>query len=218
MSSWYPWDDREISPEAARALQREPAKSVRARDEVESLRFIAGVDCAYREDHCLAAAVVWDLRDGTVVEESSAAVPLRFLYLPGLLSFRELPGAVAALGALGQRYDGVICDGHGYAHPRRFGLACHLGVALETPSIGCAKSLLVGDYELPAEARGSRSEIVDHGETVGVALRTAGGVRPVFVSVGHMVTLDRACSVVLECATRYRLPEPTRLADRLLRR
>lgn len=159
--------------------------------------------------------VVWDAEAREAIEAHVAWRPLTFPYVPGLLSFREAPAALAVLRRLRMRPDAILCDGHGVAHPRRFGLACHLGVVTGLPSVGCAKSRYVGEHREPGRLRGARSALVDAGERVGTVLRTRRGVKPVFVSVGHRFGLREAERLVLRCAVRYRLPEPTRLADRL---
>jgi deoxyribonuclease V len=139
-----------------------------------------------------------------------------FPYVPGLLSFREIPVVLDALGKLRHPPDLLLCDGQGYAHPRRFGLACHLGVLTGIPAIGVAKSRLIGEYAEPGSNKGDWSPLMDGGEVIGAVLRTRDNVNPVYVSVGHRIELDAAQRIVLACATRYRLPEPTRLADRLV--
>jgi deoxyribonuclease V len=173
------------------------------------------LDAAFSRDgrYCLAAAVLWDLVDLVVVERRVATRRLGFPYVPGLLSFREAPALLAALRKLQRAPDVLMCDGQGLAHPRRFGIACHVGLICQRPAIGCAKSLLVGEHDvLPAE-RGARVPLRHRGESVGTVLRTQSGIKPVYVSVGHRMDLATAERLVLACAVRYRLPEPTRLAD-----
>jgi deoxyribonuclease V len=177
------------------------------------LRLVAGVDCAFGTGEVFASAVLYDVETGVAVETRGARRPLRFPYVPGLLSFREAPAILAALRALRGTPDALLCDGHGLAHPRRFGIACHLGVLCDLPSVGVAKSLLVGTHSPPGERRGQRSMLRHHGECIGSVLRTRAGVRPVYVSVGHRIDLPSAVRLVLRCATGFRLPEPTRLAD-----
>ena len=179
---------------------------------------VAGLDAAYSRDgtRCIAGAIVWDVERCRVVEQRVASRPLTFPYVPGLLSFREAPSLLAALRKLRANPDALMCDGHGLAHPRRFGIACHLGVLVDLPSVGCAKSRLVGSHRLPAERRGARAALTDRGQKVGVVLRTRRGVKPVFVSVGHRIDAESAVALVLRCGGGYRLPEPTRLADRLV--
>jgi deoxyribonuclease V len=139
----------------------------------------------------------------------------RFPYVPGYLSFREAPAALAAMRRLRRDPDLIVCDGQGFAHPRRFGLACHLGLLANLPSIGVAKSRLIGEHAVLGSQRGEWVPLVDDGERIGVVLRTRTGVRPVYVSVGHRISLETAIDYVLRCTTRYRLPETTRQAHRL---
>ena len=178
---------------------------------------VAGVDASYRGDVGRAAIVVLD-RDFRRVEEVAVEGEIRFPYVPGYLSFREIPLLLEAWRKLRAKPDLVIVDGQGVAHPRRLGIASHLGVALDLPSIGCAKSRLIGTYDEPAPERGARSPLKDGGETIGAALRTRTGTNVVYVSTGHRVSLATAVKTVLACAPRYRLPEPQRLADQLSKR
>jgi deoxyribonuclease V len=140
---------------------------------------------------------------------------VRFPYVPGYLSFREIPVVLAALAKLRVRPDVLLCDGQGYAHPRRFGLACHLGVLTDIPSIGVAKSRLIGEHSVLARAKGSWTPLRDGVEVIGAVVRTRTGVKPLYVSVGHRVSLEMALKIVLRCTTKYRLPETTRAAHRL---
>ncbi|GHH82553.1 endonuclease V [Streptomyces sulfonofaciens] len=181
---------------------------------------VTGVDVAYDDerDVVVAAAVVLDAATLTVVEEATAAGPVAFPYVPGLLAFRELPAVLAALDSLAGDPGLVVCDGYGRAHPRRFGLASHLGVLTGLPALGVAKNPFTFSCADPPAARGSTSPLLDGGEVVGRALRTQDGVRPVFVSVGHRVDLETACAHTLRLAPRFRLPESTRHADALCRR
>jgi deoxyribonuclease V len=181
-------------------------------------RFVAGLDAAFSADDelCFAAVVLWDLRRHQVVEQHVAIRPLVFPYIPGLLSFREVPALLAALRKLKQTPDALMCDGQGVAHPRRFGIACHLGVVCDLPAVGCAKSRLIGTHGEPSMARGSQMPLTDKGEIIGTVLRTQTGVRPVYVSIGHKADLSAAAQMVMDCAVKYRLPEPTRLADQLV--
>ncbi|GGU22847.1 endonuclease V [Streptomyces lavendofoliae] len=181
---------------------------------------VTGVDVAYDDERDLvaAAAVVLDARTLTVVEEATAVGRVSFPYVPGLLAFREIPTVLAALGALRGEPGLVVCDGYGRAHPRRFGLASHLGVLTGLPVIGVAKNPFTFSYERPAPGRGASTPLVADDEEVGRALRTQEGVKPVFVSAGHRVTLDNACVHTLHLAPRYRIPETTRRADSLCRR
>ena len=180
---------------------------------------VAGLDVAYSDDDKRLAAAVVVLRtaDLSVVDTAVVRGTPAFPYIPGLFAFREVPALLDALDRLSVRPDVLICDGHGLAHPRRFGLAAHLGVLTGLPAFGVGKTRLVGDWEPVGEQRGERSPLVDAGETVGAVLRTQTGVKPVFVSVGHRIGLDRACELTLGLAPRYRLPETTRVADRACR-
>jgi deoxyribonuclease V len=203
-----------LSYKAAVALQKRLAANVSLRSAVGRLRHIAGVDVSYavKPDAMYAGAVVLDARDLSVVERRGAVRKTRFPYIPGLLSFRETPAILAAMKKLKTRPDCIIVDGQGIAHPRRFGIASHLGVILDIPTIGCAKSLLVGGHGPVGEARGSWAALRFERRVIGRALRTRDAVKPVFVSPGHKVSFSRAAEIVLRCCTRYRLPEPTRLA------
>ena len=182
--------------------------------EVSNPRFIAGVDIAVGKarEMATAAVVVLSYPELRPVEAQIAQGELGFPYIPGLLSFREAPLTLTACQRLTITPDLILVDGQGIAHPRRMGLASHLGLFLNTPTIGCAKSLLCGRHEVPAEEVGSYAEVVDRGETIGVALRTKLGVKPVYVSIGHKIDLQTAIYWVLKCCRRYRLPEPTRFA------
>lgn len=203
------WD---LSVEEAEALQRAWAGAIVLEDRLGPVRTVAGVDVAYEKegDRVFAAVVVLDARTLEVIDEAAQAC---FPYVPGLFSFRELPPIVAAIEQLATEPDLIVCDGHGRAHPRRFGLACHLGWLFDRPAIGCAKTLLVGAHEELGPRRGDHAALVDRGEVVGLALRTQDDVHPVYVSSGHRVSLATARSFVLAFAPRYRLPETTRAAD-----
>lgn len=179
---------------------------------------VAGVDAHYDAGRVWAAVVVMSLPDLVTVESALIQRPLAFPYVPGLLSFREAPAILDALHRLSGRPDLLLVDGQGLAHPRRFGLACHLGVLADVPTIGVAKSRLVGTHQEPGIARGAWSPLIDRGETIGAVLRTRRAVKPVFVSVGHRISLETAIDLVLRCTSRFRLPEPIREADRLSRR
>jgi deoxyribonuclease V len=178
------------------------------------VRLIAGADVSYakRAETMYAAVVVLEWPSLDVVEEVTARRPAEFPYIPGLLSFREMPVLIAAFGKLRSELDVIIYDGHGVAHPRGFGIASHLGVLLDVATIGCAKKRLVGEYDAPGAEKGARSPLRLRGKTIGTVLRTRTNVKPVFVSVGHRIGLRSAVRLVLSAATRYRLPEPTRLA------
>ncbi|SDY71487.1 Endonuclease V [Micromonospora pattaloongensis] len=180
---------------------------------------IAGLDVAYADDdsRLAAAVVVLDARTLTVIDSAVTTGRPAFDYVPGLFAFRELPALLAALDQLRVVPELLVCDGHGLAHPRRLGLACHLGVLTGLPTMGVGKTPLIGTWEPPAGHRGAWSPLRDGDETVGRVLRTREGVKPVFVSVGHRMGLDNACARTLALTPRYRLPETTRQADRMCR-
>ncbi|MFJ8742154.1 endonuclease V [Embleya sp. NPDC127516] len=183
------------------------------------VRFVAGLDVAYAEDsdELAAAVVVLDASTHAVVERSVVHGVATFPYLPGLFAFREIPALSAALERLDTTPDLLVCDGQGLAHPRRFGLACHLGVLTGLPTVGVGKTHFVGTYETPGDKRGDAADVVYEGDVVGRVLRTRDAIKPVFVSIGHGVDLDTACAHVLALTPRYRLPETTRQADQACR-
>jgi deoxyribonuclease V len=178
------------------------------------VRLVAGADVSYDRGSpvLFAAVVVLDAQSLEVVEVAAATARASFPYVPGYLSFRELPPLLAAFAKLRTRPDLVVCDAHGRAHPRRFGLACHLGVLTGLPTIGVAKSRLVGEHRAPGARRGAHTKLRDGGDVIGEVLRTRDGVAPVFVSVGHRVSLASARRLVLSLSPRFRLPEPVRAA------
>ena len=210
------WD---LSVKEAIALQKEVAAAVERRDRIGEVRTIGGVDVAYgrrgQTADALAAAVLFDAVTLEVLDRATVQTAIDFPYVPGLLTFREAPAAIAAIEALRIRPDLLMCDGQGLAHPRRCGFASHLGLALDLPSIGAAKSRLTGSHDEPGGERGDWMPLLDGDEVIGACVRTRTGARPIYVSIGHRVTLQTAIRFVLRCTTRYRLPEPTRLADRL---
>lgn len=210
----HPWD---LSPAEARALQAELAGRIVTTDRFGDIRRVAGVDIGFEDGGrtTRAAVAVLDFPGLSPVDEVIVRRPTAFPYVPGLLSFRELPAALDAFAALGATPDLILCDAQGFAHPRRFGLACHLGWLLDTPCIGVAKSRLIGTFAPPAEERGAWSPLIDGEEVIGAAVRTRAGVRPVFVSIGHAVGLESAIRLTLACTPRYRLPATTRHAHRL---
>jgi deoxyribonuclease V len=213
----HSWD---LKPAAARSLQDELARQVVLEDRHGEVRAVAGVDAGFEDSGRVtrAAVVVLSWPGLEVMGQALARRPTTFPYVPGLLSFRELPAVLAAFEQLETHPDLVLCDGQGIAHPRRFGIACHLGVLLDIPTVGVGKSRLTGSFEEPGPRKGDRSPLLDDDETIGVVLRTRDRVRPLFVSPGHRVSLATAADWVLRCTTRYRLPEPIRAADRLASR
>ncbi|HKQ89626.1 MAG TPA: deoxyribonuclease V [Blastocatellia bacterium] len=211
------WD---LTPREAVEVQQRMRNMVRLRPLAQPVGVIAGADISYNKfsETVFAGIVVLSLPDLRIVETAGVRSVAKFPYVPGLLSFREAPSLLEAWEKLKTKPDVLMLDGQGIAHPRRFGIACHVGVLLDWPTIGCAKSILVGRYgELGLEA-GSRSPLVDKGEQVGVALRTKSKVTPVYVSPGNLMDLDSAVDLVLRSTTKYRLPEPTRQAHLLVNR
>jgi len=209
-----------LGREAAERLQADLAARVVVEDRFGRIDTVAGLDVAYdrQDNRATAAIVVVRADDLSVVETRTLDTAVRFPYIPGLLSFRELPAICALLQHVTVTPDLLICDGQGIAHPRRFGLACHLGVMFDVPAIGCAKTPLLGAVGEPGLARGDSAALLDRGDTVGCALRTRSGVKPVYVSPGHRISVASACEWVLKLAPRFRLPEPLRLADQAARR
>ncbi|WP_263142313.1 deoxyribonuclease V [Pseudomonas sp. RIT-PI-AD] len=215
-----PFEDWDGSVSQARQLQRTLAKRVSLLDDFPPLRVVAGVDVGFEEGGqvTLAAAVLLDAVTLAPLAHSVARIPTSMPYVPGLLSFRELPALLQVVRELPQVPDLIYCDGQGIAHPRRLGIASHLGVVTGLPTIGVAKKILVGEHaELPLQ-RGARVPLVHNGETIGWVLRSRDKVNPLIVSPGHRVSLETAAELVLACGRGYRLPEPTRLADRLASR
>lgn len=210
----HAWD---LSPAEARELQERLRDRVEKEDRLGPVRRIAGVDVGFEEGGRVTRAAVAVLGFPSLqpLDRALARRSTSFPYVPGLLSFRELPAVLDALGRLDPAPDLVLCDGQGYAHPRRFGLACHLGVLADVPSIGVAKTRLVGEHEAVPAEKGSRVPLTCEGEVIGAVLRTRTGVKPLYVSIGHRVTLETAVRYVLAATTRYRLPETTRAAHRL---
>lgn len=209
------WD---VTPDEAMQIQRQLATRVIEQDQIGVVRYVAGVDVGFEGEHnqtARAAVVVLRFPELAPVETAVARLPVTFPYVPGLLAFREIPVVLDALARLQTIPDVLIADGQGRAHPRRLGIACHLGVLLDLPTIGCAKSILCGHAKEPPDRVGAWSLLIDHGETIGAVVRTRQGTQPVYVSVGHRVNLDRAIDLVLKCTTRYRLPETTRYAHRV---
>ncbi len=211
----HPWPD---NYKDAVSIQEMFKSHLITENRAGEIRTVAGADVSYSKgsDNYFAAVVVLDFPELAVIEESWAVGKSAFPYIPGLLTFREGPICIEAFRKLKNKPDLIVFDGHGVAHPRGFGLASHMGVLLGIPSIGCAKTVLVGEYEEPGRERGSFSSLAYKGAEVGRALRTRDGVKPVFVSIGHMVDLEFACRMALECGRGYRLPEPTRRAHILV--
>jgi deoxyribonuclease V len=222
----HEWD---LSYAEARRVQTELAGRVQIVPLRNQPRLIAGLDCAFSRDgrRIFAAAVSLEVVGAgremgsfelRLVETVSAERETAFPYIPGLLSFREAPVCLEAAGRLGREPDLYVIDGQGVAHPRRLGLASHLGLFFDRPTIGCAKSRLIGTFDEPGQEKGAWSPLVDRGEVIGAVVRTRSRVKPIFVSVGHRCSLEDAICISLACTTRYRIPEPTRLAHQAVSR
>jgi deoxyribonuclease V len=202
------------------AIQRNLASQVRFTAMRKKPKIIAGLDCAFSKDgrKIFAGTIVIDLSDFAVIETTIATRKVEFPYIPGLLSFREAPVCIDAIEKLKSAPNVFIVDGQGFAHPRRLGIACHIGLLIDKPTIGCAKSRLIGTFDEPGNKKGCSSPLMDSGENIGAVLRTRTDVKPLYVSVGHKCTLDDAKKTILDCTTKYRLPEPSRLAHQLVGR
>ncbi len=212
-----PLHDWNLKPDAAIALQRQLAQRIIREDQLGEVHHIAGVDMAINEENGMARAAVvllsypaLEIQERHIYEE-----PVRMPYIPGLLSFREAPCVLGAFARLLQQPDLVMVDGQGIAHPRRLGIASHLGLWLELPTIGCGKSILTGHHRALGEEAGSWVPLVDNDETIGAVVRTRTHVKPMIISLGHRISLETSLRYVLACCRGYRLPEPTRQADKL---
>lgn len=211
----HPWN---LTPREAIARQCELATLVETSDRLpDEIHSVAGVDVGFEEGGQVtrAAAVVLSFPDLEPLRSAIARRPTEFPYVPGLLSFRELPAVLEALRQLPELPDVILCDGQGRAHPRRFGIACHLGVLLDHPTLGVAKTRLIGTHGEPGPNKGDWAPLLDAGEVIGAVLRTRPGVRPLYISSGHRVSLETAIALTLACTSRWRLPETTRAAHRL---
>ena len=212
----HPWN---LTEAEAIQLQRELAVKVITDDRFNEIHFVAGVDVAYQKqgNRLVAAVVILDADTLKIVETVTAEDRVKFPYIPGLFSFRELPPLIKAFAKLNHSPDPIVCDGQGYAHPRRFGLASHLGVIFDLPTIGCGKTRLLGEHNEPDRERGAIAPLYDKGEVIGNVLRTQTDIKPIYVSIGHRIELATACSWILKLSPKYRLPETTRNADQLVK-
>lgn len=199
----------------AEQIQQQLRTQVVTEDRLGQVRTVAGVDAGYEGDQARAAIVVLAYPSLEPVDYVVTYRPALFPYVPGFLSFREAPAALAALEELRVKPDLLICDGQGVAHPRRLGIASHIGLLADIPAIGCAKSLLIGRHDPLPDVQGAAVPLLDKGEQIGVVLRSRAGTKPLYISVGHRISLPTALRYVLGCITRYRLPETTRAADGL---
>lgn len=208
-----------LTPREAMRSQERLRERVVLEDRFRTIRLVAGADLAFdpETDQAFAGVIVYRFPELAEVERRMARRKLRFPYVPGLLSFRESPVLLAAFARLRTEPDLILIDGHGRAHPRLFGIACHLGVLFDKPTIGCAKSLLVGQCGEPAAPVGSTAPLILKGQTVGMVLRTRENVKPIFVTQGHRVSLESAVRLVRECLDGFRIPKPTREADHYVR-
>ncbi|WP_298772863.1 deoxyribonuclease V [uncultured Shewanella sp.] len=196
------------------------ASNIDSCDNTNSIDIIAGVDVAYCNDSdvLFAAVVLLDAQTLAVIETVTTQAKAQFPYIPGLFSFRELPALIEAFALLKHTPDLVICDGQGIAHPRRFGLASHLGLLFDIPTIGCGKTRLLGEHDTVNITRGERSLLMDNNEVIGAALRTQTNIKPLYISIGHKISLESACEFLLKLTPKYRLPQTTRLADQAVNR
>jgi deoxyribonuclease V len=201
--------------EEARRTQELLSGRVKLKSLERPIETIAGIDAAFSKEETFVAVAVFEFETLTPIDEYYCIEKTAFPYIPGYLSFREGPSIICAIEKIGYLPDLLILDGQGIAHPRRLGIASHIGVILNRPSIGCAKSRLVGQYREPSPERGASGKLTFRGEEVGAVLRTRKDVKPLFVSPGHLITVREAVDIILYCTRRYRLPEPIRMADRL---
>ena len=208
-----------LTPREAMRLQESLREHVELQDRFGEIRFVAGADMAFdpETEVAFAGVIVYGFPGFEEVERRMARRQLRFPYIPGLLSFRESPVLLAAFARLRTEPDLILIDGHGLAHPRRFGIACHIGILFDKPTIGCAKSRLVGEHQEPGKKAGSTTSLMLEGERIGVVLRTRDDVRPIYVTTGHRVSLDSAVALVKQCLDGFRIPKPTRQADHYVR-
>lgn len=206
-----------VSPRKAIDIQKQLSPLISPQRSKHDYRLICGVDATFSLDEkdCLAAIVLWDKLTGQVIEKQTSRSRLNFPYIPGLLSFREAPAIINTLRKLDHLPDILLCDGQGIAHQRRLGIASHLGLLADLPSIGCGKTRLVGSHAPVGDRKGDRADLCDKNEYVGSVLRTKDRVKPLFISIGHKIDLNHAEKTVLGCCTKYRLPEPIRLAHQL---
>ena len=207
-----------LTVEEAIAIQQQFRKEVITQDQLEEpVQYVAGVDMGFEASGTISRAAVAVLSFPSLQLQESAIArrPTTFPYVPGFLSFREIPAVLDALEKISTIPDLILCDGQGIAHPRRFGIACHLGLIVDIPTIGVAKSLLIGNHQEVSEERGSWQPLVNRGETIGAVLRTRVKTKPLYISSGHRVSLSTAIEYVLRCTPKYRLPETTRIADKL---
>ncbi|MEL6930240.1 MAG: deoxyribonuclease V [Cyanobacteria bacterium J06600_6] len=201
----------------AKIIQSQLRGQVISTDRLTKVKYVAGVDIGFEDKYKVtkAAIAILTYPELELVEQAIARIPTTFPYVPGYLAFREIPAIMAAFPKIKTIPDLILCDGQGYAHPRRIGLACHLGVLLDIPTIGVAKSLFIGKHEPVPLTKGSWQPLIDDGEEIGAVLRSRTNVKPIYISIGHRISLPTALTYVTGCLTKYRLPETTRWADKL---
>ncbi|WP_036476964.1 deoxyribonuclease V [Myxosarcina sp. GI1] len=201
----------------AKVIQEQLRDRVVREDCLSEVNYVAGVDIGFENKYAItkAAIAVLSFPELELVETAIARIPTVFPYVPGYLSFREIPAILEAIPQIKTTPDLLLCDGQGIAHPRRLGIASHLGVLLDLPTIGVAKSLLTGKHEAVPTEKGNWQPLIDKGETIGAVLRSRTNVKPIYISIGHKISLPTAISYVIQCLTKYRLPETTRWADKL---
>ena len=210
----HPWD---VSPKKAVAIQKSLQSHVNLTDDFGDIHTVAGVDVGFEQNNTItrAAIAVLEFQTWEVLETAIAHRPTSVPYVPGLLSFREVPCVLEAMLKLSEEPDLLLCDGQGIAHPRRFGIAAHLGLLLDLPAVGVGKSRLTGTHAEPPSEKGSSVPLMDNDEQIGTVLRTRTNVKPLYISPGHRVSIETAPKLVMECITKYKLPETTRHAHRL---
>ena len=211
----HPWN---LNPQDAKKLQEQLRNSVSLKNGFKEIDTVCGIDVAFNENYAYAVAILLSYPNLEVIEERHSETVLSYPYIPGLLVFREGPAILSCLDELENEPDLLMLDGQGIAHPRGFGIACHIGVILGKPTIGCAKSKLVGKYEEPDRKRGAFSFLFNDNQKIGTVLRTRTGVKPIFVSPGHLIDLETSAKIALTCSIRYRIPEPLRIADKKSRK
>ncbi len=214
---WH-WDG---SPAKAVSFQKQLVKLIRLKSLDEDIRFIAGFDSSFikrgSEEFIIAGGIIWDSLSNEVISQATVVEKVQFPYIPGLLAFREMP-ALTKLSLQLHKPDLIITDGHGIAHPRRAGIAVHIGIWAQIPTIGVAKKKLIGTYQMPCKEKGCRTFLYDKGEKIGIVLRSRTNIKPIFVSPGNLITLLQSADITIKTCLKYRLPEPTRLAHNLVTR
>jgi deoxyribonuclease V len=210
----HQWD---LTPAAATEIQQHLRQEIVTQDQFDPVRYVAGIDVGFEQDGAMTRAAIAVLRypELELCDQSIARRPTTFPYIPGFLSFREVPAVLDALEQVNTIPDLLLCDGQGLAHPRRFGIACHIGLLTDLPAIGVGKSRLVGQHEDPPDQRGASTPLLHKGEQIGAVLRTRPSTKPLYISVGHRISLKSAIAYVMGCTTKYRLPETTRHAHKL---